>query len=75
MTSGERNVRKRNPRRVATVEEQLTSVKRSLEELSRKPNKTPADILELDKLRARVKHLSRKRTEKSEPHARRGERH
>jgi TolA-binding protein len=75
MTSGQRNVRKRNPKRVATVEEQLRSVKSSLEELSRKPNKTPADILELDKLRARVKHLSKKRTEKSELHARQGERH
>lgn len=75
MTSGERNVRKRNPKRVATVEEQLTSAKGSLEELSRKPNKTPTDILELDKLRAQVKHLSKKRREKSEPHARCGERH
>jgi hypothetical protein len=75
MTSGQRNARKRNPKRVATVEERLTSVKGSLKELSRKPNKTPADILELDKLRARVKHLSKKRTEKSELHARQGERH
>lgn len=75
MTSGERNVRKRNPQRVATVEKQLASVNRSLEELGRKPNKTPADILELEKLRARKKHLSKKRTEKSEPHARHGERH
>jgi hypothetical protein len=74
MTSGQRNVRKRNPKRVATVEEQLRSVKSSLEELSREPNKTPADILEVDKLRACVKHLSKKRTEKSELHARQGER-
>jgi len=75
MTSGQRNARERNPKRVAPVEEQLTSVKGSLEELSGKPNKTPADILELEKLRTRKKHLSKKRTEKSEPHARRGERH
>ena len=75
MTSGQRNVRKRNPKRVATVEAHLTSVKGSLKELSRKPNKTPADILELDKLRAHVKHLSKKRAEKSEPHGRQGERH
>lgn len=75
MTSGQRNVRKRNPKRVATVEEQLTSVNRAFEALSAKPNKTPADISELEKLSTRKKHLSKKRTEKSEPHARRGERH
>ncbi len=75
MTSGQRNVRKQNPKRVATVEERLTSARASLKELSKKPNKTPADILEQDKLKARVKHLSKKRTEKSELHARRGERH
>ncbi|MGA3052624.1 MAG: hypothetical protein ABSD63_00300 [Candidatus Korobacteraceae bacterium] len=75
MTSGQRNVRKRNPKRVATAEEQLTSVNRDLEELSGKPNKTPADISALEKLRTRKKHLSKKRTEKSELHARRGERH
>jgi len=75
MTSGERDVRKHNPKRVASFEQQLRAVKRSLEELGRKPNKTPADFLELEKLRARKTHLSKKRAEKSEPHARRGERH
>jgi hypothetical protein len=75
MTAGERDVRKQNPKRVASLERQLTVVERSVEELSSKPNKTPADVLELEKLRARKKHLSKKRTEKSEPHARRGERH
>ena len=75
MTAGERDVRKQNPQRVASFEQQRTAVKRLVEELSRKPNKTPADVLELEKLRALVKHLSKKRTEKSEPHARRGERH
>lgn len=75
MTSGDRNVRKRNPKRVASVAEELAHVKKALDELNKKPNKSLGDNLEIKKLEARRKHLSKKRSEKSEPHARRGERH
>jgi len=75
MTSGQRNVRKRNPKRAASFEQQLATARTAVEELRRKSQKIPEDNDELEKLQARVKHLSKKLAEKSELHARQGKRH
>jgi small-conductance mechanosensitive channel len=75
MTSGERNAGKQNPKRVASIGQKLSRVKKALDELKNKPNKSVEDNIELGKLRAQVKHLSKKRSARSELHARKGERH
>ena len=75
MTSGNRNVRKRNPKRIASFEQQLAAVKYALDELKKKYRKTLEDKAEIANLETRKKHLSKKQKQKSEPHSRRGERH
>ena len=75
MTSGDRNVRKRNPKRVASFEQELSRVKKALAEWKNKPRKSLEDKIEIGKLESKKKHLTRKRSEKSETHARLGERH
>jgi small-conductance mechanosensitive channel len=75
MTSGDRNKRKRNPKRISSLQERLVREKAAFEQLKRKPNKTPADNVELKRREQAVEHLQKKIKQKSEPHSRRGERH
>lgn len=70
----DRNARKRNLKRSQAAALKRREIQRLIEELGKKPNKTPDEKLQLQKLERSVAHLRLKEKQKSEPHARKGER-
>jgi len=71
----ERDVRKRNPKRSDAAARKRAGLQLEFEELDKKPNKTPDEKQQLQKLNRAIKHQRLKEKQKSEPHARKGERH
>jgi hypothetical protein len=70
----DRNARKRNLKRSQAVALKRLEIQALFEELDKKPNKTPDQKLQLEKLKRSVMHLRLKEKQKSEPHARKGDR-
>lgn len=69
-TGGGKNAPKINPDRVKSAQEKLQDLIKQREALQRKPNKTPEDKLEQDRLDRQIKR-ERERMKKSEEHSRR----
>lgn len=75
MAAGDRNRRKMSPKRAAALQDRVAALAALVAELEKKPNKTAEDAWQLRLLRTKLNHTRKKAEQKSEPHARGGERH
>ena len=74
MAAGDRNRQKMSPKRAAALQDEVVALEGQLSGLEKKPNKTAGDARELKRLRTKLKHTRKKAGQKSELHARVGER-